>query len=105
MTALTAIQFRAEPGNHPQEAHPQKCGLTGLTPGSNVNLERVFTSSAKVCRALFYGRVISVRPRPQGNERTDGNKAMVGRAALLIVEDNLRRRAAHLDLRAHLLNL
>src|SRR5437773_7167408 len=26
---------------------------------------------------------------------------MVGRAALLIVEDHLRRRAAHLDLRAH----
>ena len=26
---------------------------------------------------------------------------MVGRAALLIVENHLRRRAAHLDLRAH----
>ena len=28
---------------------------------------------------------------------------MVGRAALLIVENHLRRRAAHLDLRAHFL--
>ena len=28
---------------------------------------------------------------------------MVGRAALLIVEDHLRGRAAHLDLRAHFL--
>jgi len=63
-----------------------------------------FQLRGEVSRTKFPA-ILCRRSTSLGNERTDGNKAMVGCAALLIVENSSRCRFAQFNLRTDLLDL